>query len=193
MTLPVHHTDQGWIVAYTGRWVESTLRPFPGESWLTVDEARQRYESELGVFETVEASTSNGTELTAPRWVFGATRREMIRTQFFNQALSIIASITYTGHDGQLFLNQRSDYEYPDAQTRYTRSNATQIVSSYYKTDGTGYFDVRDNTTRQTQSTAFKDADFSSLWFDWPAFGDWDVFANPENGILPRDFPMTPL
>jgi hypothetical protein len=23
--------------------------------------------------------------------------------------------------------------------------------------------------------TRFKDADFSTLWFDWPAFGDWDT------------------
>jgi hypothetical protein len=67
-----------------------------------------------------------------------------------------------------------------------------QTVSSTFKVDGRGWFTINDKTTRETRRTAFTDADFSTLWFDWPAFGDWDIFVDPRNGILPHDFTMTP-
>lgn len=41
--------------------------------------------------------------------------------------------------------------------------------------------------------TRFPDADFSSLWFDWAKFGNWDIFANPDIGTLPDGSPMASL
>lgn len=196
MPLSTHETAQGWIVAYSTGWNDWTGRPRGNERWLSVDEARERYESGQGVFEVTEASERDDEVITHARWVFGITGRSMVRAQFFNPAGSILTSITYTEHDGRLFVNQRADYAYADATIATTdphRPEPTQIVSSTFKVDGRGWFTVRDKTTGESRRTAFKDADFSTLWFDWPAFGDWDTFADPEHGILPHDFTMTPL
>jgi hypothetical protein len=95
VTIQAHQTAQGWVVAYSTGWNDWTSRPRGNERWLSTDQARQGYESEQGVFEAVEASERDGETIPHARWVFGVTRREMVRTHFHNPAGSILASVTY--------------------------------------------------------------------------------------------------
>lgn len=193
MKLPVHETETGWVVAYTSQWADVTYGPMPGHSWLTIEQAKSRFLAGESL-EVVEAHDHDDEKLLRCRWVVGMTHPGWARVQFFNAGQSIIASIDYKlMENGQLFVSGRADYVYPDQERHYSESDAVTIYSAYYKPDGTGVFDVRDAATRQSMVTRFKDADFSSLWFDWSEFGNWDVFANPDNGTLPDGFAMTPL
>jgi len=193
MKLPVHETETGWVVAYTSQWADVTYGPMPGHSWLTIEQAESRFRAGEPL-EVVEAHDHDDEKLLRCRWVVGITHPGWARAQFFNAGQSIMASISYEAmEDGRLFICQRYDYTYPDQVNTYTQLDATTIYGAYYKLDGTGVFEVHDTATRQTMVTRFKDADFSSLWFDWSEFGNWDVFANPDNGTLPEDFAMTPL
>lgn len=193
MSIPVHETDQGWIVAYAPNYNEWTGRPIRSEPWLSVDEARERYESGRGTFEAAEAAERDSDHLLHARWAIGITRREMVRVHFFNRASSILASATYVEREGRLFLTQRADYIYPDQDSRYGQDQSVQTISSTFKFDGRGFYTMNDKVTKEVLRTKFKDGDLSTLWFNWPAFGDWDVFLDLNNGILPPDTAMTPL
>lgn len=184
VTIPVHETDCGWVVAYADRWPGSPRWQAPDEGWLTVEQAEARFAAgELLV--VAEASACAGGSLTRSRWQVALERPGWARASFLDPTQSLVAAVDYTEMpDGRLFASRRVDHAYRGARRRRSPAESTRDTRADYAPDGSARFHVQERGGRGARSTVVEGLDVSGLWVAWPEFGDWDTLADPERGIV---------
>ncbi len=165
-------------VLYTTRWNALTRRPLAGHSWITPAEARRRYDGEQGL-DIVDASSRDEDGTPRPLWVIGAYGR--FRVQLFTPGGSVARSVDWDLVDGRLWRWVSSEWVYPDDDTRYRQAEATMMIQTSARPDGTASFSVRDESG-ETHVTQFADVATDGYWLDVPDFGQWGPIVNATLG-----------
>ena len=177
-------------VLYTTQWNSLTRRPVLRHRWLTVDEAREAYESG-STLEIVDAAQRDEEGNPIARWVLGTGPSGRFRAQFFTPGGSVWRSTDYDAIDGRLWRWISVTYVYPDTDTRYLQFQYLRMITETFRPDGTGTvkFDERGDDVIHTAKLT--DAPVDGFWLDRPAFGDWTNLSNPDYGV-PTDTTWTP-
>ncbi len=172
-------------VMYTTRWVDTTRKPAPRHSWLSADEARERWDGgydRYGIVSVVDAATRDADGTPRPRWAVFGSATSAIRVRFFTPGGSNWRTTDYDVIDGRLWRWICWTYVYPDQDTRYRLTQATRVIKEEFLPDRTGsvQFDERDGLLHKA---TFTDAPVDGFWLERPAFGDWTDLANPDYGV----------
>ena len=132
-------------VLYTSRWSSKSRVPVPGQRWLSVDEAREVYESG-GVLEIVDAVERDEEGNPRARWVIGGSSTGRVRVRFFTPGGSVWRSTDYDVIDGRLWRWISVTYVYPDQENRYYEFQTLRKITEEFRPDGTGTveFDEKD-------------------------------------------------
>ncbi len=174
-------------VLYTTRWVATSRRPFPGHQWLSVGDARARWDAGYdaqGLVSVVDAATRDADGTPRPRWVIFGSSTRRVRVEFFTPGGSVWRSTDYDAIGERLWRWISVTYVYPDPDARHLRSQATRTIKEKFRPDGTGTvrFDEKDGMLHTAKLT---DAPVDGFWLDRPPFGDWGDLTNPEYGVPP--------
>jgi len=73
---------------------------------------------------------------------------------------------------------------YPDDDTRYRQVEATMMIQTSARPDGTASFSVRD-VSGETHVTQFADVATDGYRLDVPTFGEWGPVVNATLGAAP--------
>lgn len=180
-------------ILYVTAWNDMTRKPLGGgHRWLEVDEARARYDVSHEHIEVVEASRRDHLDRPVPKWTISLTPGIGARVQFYTDAGSIWRLIDYDVIDGRLWRWITADYIYPDDDRRHNFRDATQMVTSEFRPDGTGTIDIDDKSQPEVARARLTDAPVNGFWLDWPTFGDWEHLNDPEYGIPSDPGPALP-
>ncbi|UZN03054.1 hypothetical protein [Cellulomonas sp. S1-8] len=168
-------------VLYTTRWNRLTRKPTLGHSWLTEEDARRRYDNGEGL-EIVDAAVRDADGTPRPVWFVGAYGR--FRVQLFLPGGSVARNVDWDLVEGRLWRWVTTEYLYPDEDTQHPMSEATTVVETTTRHDGTASVTVSDESG-QTHATQFADVATDGYWLDVPVFGEWGPIVNATLGATP--------
>jgi hypothetical protein len=154
---------------YGWSWHDEDRHPIDG---LTEDEARKAWEDgpQLGVAagEDLEPGRvpAYSLEMNA--------HAEDVRVKHYNAEGSIEAVLDYGTFEGRLFLEQATEYLYPDDGEFHTAFGSTAIRMYFFKPDGHAELRTRMRETEVETVEEFDGVDVSDHWLDPLEWGDWD-------------------
>lgn len=99
---------------------------------------------------------------------------EDVRVNHYTPEGSIEAVLDYGTIDGRLFLEQVSEYLFPDDGEFHTSFSATAIRMYFFKPDGSCRLRTRVTETGAETVEEYDGVDVSDHWLDPLEWGDWD-------------------
>ena len=169
-------------VLYTTRWNRLTRRPTMDHAWVSPQEAATLYASDAGI-DVVDAERRDEDGTPRPVWVIG-TSPVGFRVQLFTPGGAVARVVDWKRRDGRLWRDSSTEYLYPDEDTAYRMADATTIVDTVTRPDGTATLAYTDESG-QTHVTEFADVATDGNWLDVPEFGDWGPLVNATLGASP--------
>ncbi len=166
---------------YIERWNFQLRKPVPRTPIFSVDEAVARYARHEPVLVVDGTSGDDGSH--QPRWVMGLGRTG-VRMSFLNLPGSVWRLIDYDARDGRLWRWKTVDYTYASDDRYYALNAPTQVITSKFEPDGTGYIDFDDKSKEVVDRARFESAPMvANFWMDWPEFGQWNGLTDPDYGF----------
>lgn len=174
--------DASAQVLYVERWNDLRRKPVKGYSWLSPEEAAERYATRRGDLALVDGTRGDDGE-HHPRWVIGVAHNG-IRVQFFTpRGGSVWRTVDYDARDERLWRWITAEYTYADDDRFHPEFESVQTYTAKLEPDGTGYVDFNDKSKATVDRARLTDAPVAGFWLDWPEFGHWEDLANPDYGL----------
>lgn len=175
--------------AYLGQWNYSTNAPVPDYGWLSVDEARQRWDEGSKRFDVVRSSVHEAQtagQAVVPPWVLTCWEGgQAFTVSFLNAVGSVWRVIEYRREDGRLFKGAVYEYTFPDETRRYRAKEARLKTHGIFRPDGTGVLTVDDKSQPTVDRLSMDQVDVSANWMPVPDFGDWEQIVDPDYAAAP--------
>lgn len=96
-----------------------------------------------------------------------------ISVSFYNSAGSILFQYGFRTHEGAMFLESVTSWDYPDQNTFYRRNKSLVTSNRSFQTDGTMHWRSSDKVRGVVEEFDAADIDVSKHWEPIPRFGEW--------------------
>lgn len=154
---------------YGWKWNERERHPV---NEMTEEQARASWETgpQLGVAAGEELAPGTVPEYSLELSAHG----EDVRVIRYTPEGSVEAILDYGTIDGRLFLEEVSEYLYPDDGEFHGMAGNLAVRSYFFKPDGYAELTTRIKEAQADKVEEFTGVDVSDHWLDPLEWGDWD-------------------